>query len=361
MWCPGRYSPAGRLGFDARGSTQLSHNLALTLALAEGRSTFTRLNTTCRAFNIFDDVSVAIRWRPSEWNSSDCGSRKNGPPPREKFCDAPKDSKEVRSRGFALDHCSPRGLTSSGTGVLTKRRLVSDTPNPRAQTKPKTTRRAHFEKNRSRRAEERRLKFNEDAADASQGLTFLQRFKLRTPTQHAIDSRVADFLMWSGEPNLQSIPWNSWMHFWRSTWTYSSSEESWPCRSGQLSSPEESGAASSTLEAVHHLHTLQKPRHDGLPAVGAGLEEKFRIEIARVTSHTSSEASGVRDDRAMHSSHQVGDGSRPRGVVKCNAPSPQRFDHDADRPIDGAQWAELTETRLTTQSRNRCKLPLLPY
>ena len=158
----GRYSPAGRLGFHARGPPQMSRtgklqltlcdNLALTLALAEGRSSSARLNTTCCelcAVSIFNDISVVVSWLPSEWNSSDRGSRVYGPPPRDFFCDARKvcaeaapperatreeaegnavqTARRLRPAASALDHCSPRGIDSHGTGVLTKRRLVSDT------------------------------------------------------------------------------------------------------------------------------------------------------------------------------------------------------------------------------------------
>ena len=50
------------------------------------------------------------------------------------------------------------------------------------------------------------MKFSEAAADASHKLTFSQRFNVRAPTRHALDSRVADFLQWSGELSLQDIP-----------------------------------------------------------------------------------------------------------------------------------------------------------
>ena len=46
------------------------------------------------------------------------------------------------------------------------------------------------------------------AVDASRGLTFLRRSKVRASTQHAVDSRVADFLQWSEErENVRDVPW----------------------------------------------------------------------------------------------------------------------------------------------------------
>ena len=130
-------------------------------------------------------------------------------------------ARRLRPKASALDHCSLRGITSSGTGALTKRRLVSETPDhSRAETRPKTTRRA-----RSRRAEERRLKFNEAAADASHGLTFLQ---------------------WTQSVALLAQYMN--VLFWR----------------GELAS-----AASLTLAATHHyLPTLPEARHGGAGLAG---------------------------------------------------------------------------------------------
>ena len=50
------------------------------------------------------------------------------------------------------------------------------------------------------------------------------------PTQHAIDSRVADFLQWSVESDLRGIPWAVGRISGLSVRTYSSGEESWPAR-----------------------------------------------------------------------------------------------------------------------------------
>ena len=80
------------------------------------------------------------------------GSRMYGSPPRDFVTPAilvrkPRPSSarhERRSRptASALDHCLLREITSPR--VLTKRRLVSDTPShPRVLTKPRTRRRAH--------------------------------------------------------------------------------------------------------------------------------------------------------------------------------------------------------------------------
>ena len=61
-----------------------------------------------------------------------------------------------RSEALVSDHCSTKETTLSGIGASTKRPLVSGAPNPPpAPTKPKTTKRAHYENNRSRRAEPR--------------------------------------------------------------------------------------------------------------------------------------------------------------------------------------------------------------
>ena len=48
----------------------------------------------------------------------------------------------------------------------------------------------------------------------------------------------------------------------------------------------------------------------------------FSTSAASFTSHTSSDASGVRDDGGVCSSKQLGNGSCSRGGVGCNAPSP---------------------------------------
>ena len=55
----------------ARGKLQptLCDNFVLKSALAKGRSSSALLNTTCRelcAVSIFNDISVAVRWLPSE-------------------------------------------------------------------------------------------------------------------------------------------------------------------------------------------------------------------------------------------------------------------------------------------------------
>ena len=220
----------------ARGKLQLTlcDNLALTLALAKGHphaSTSHVVNCVKSAFSLISP-------------SLSAGSHQSGTPqtvgrvctdhhhvisfvtPEVKLC-AVQKARTLRPKASALDHCSVRWTTLSGTGVLTKRRLVSGTPNPpRAQTQPKTTKRAYYKKNRSRRAEGRRMKFSA-AADASHGLTFLQRLKVRAPTQHAIDSRVADFLQRSGEPSVHFVQWAQLDAFlakymdvllWRGSW-----------------------------------------------------------------------------------------------------------------------------------------------
>ena len=65
----------------------LNDNMALTLALGKGRSTHFVLNQTCRellALSIAGDLSVAVRWIPSEQNPADKGSRLPGGPPHAK-------------------------------------------------------------------------------------------------------------------------------------------------------------------------------------------------------------------------------------------------------------------------------------
>ena len=136
----------------ARGKLQLTlrDNVALTLALAQDRSSSALLNTTGRelcVISILNDISVAVRWLPSEWNSSNRGTRMYDPPPRDFFCDARdvgagalplsarherkphgvQTAKRLRRKASALDHRLLSEITSPGTGALTKGRLVSDT------------------------------------------------------------------------------------------------------------------------------------------------------------------------------------------------------------------------------------------
>ena len=119
----------------ARGKLQLTlcDNFALTLSLAKSRSSSAPLNTTCRGLCAVRISSLSI------------GSHQNGIPQsalRDFFCDARNVGAEAASleratRGEArrhtdskevASHCSLKEITSLGTSVLTKRRLVSDTP-----------------------------------------------------------------------------------------------------------------------------------------------------------------------------------------------------------------------------------------
>ena len=89
------------------------------------------------------------------------------------------------------------------------------------------------------------------------------------------------------------------------------------------------GVASSTLAATHHhLPTLPKARHGGPPSASQG---RVLDQVARITSHTPSDAHGVRDDLALRSSKRLGSGGQPRDVVGCNASPLQRSDRDAHR------------------------------
>ena len=57
-------------------------NLGLTLALGKGRAAAPHSNKCCRELlgsSIVADVSVVIRWLPSEWNPADAPSRLQGP------------------------------------------------------------------------------------------------------------------------------------------------------------------------------------------------------------------------------------------------------------------------------------------
>jgi len=65
----------------SRGSLMLflCDNLSLTFAITKGRSSGHLLNQTCRelcALSICYNISVVVRWLPSEWNTSDAGSRR---------------------------------------------------------------------------------------------------------------------------------------------------------------------------------------------------------------------------------------------------------------------------------------------
>ena len=81
---------------------------------------------------------------------------------------------------------------------------------------------------------------------------------VRAPNQHEIDNREADFLLCSGEPSFQDIPWAQLdallarymdVLFWRG---------------------EVAHVASSALAAVHdYFPTFPKARHGGLPSARA--------------------------------------------------------------------------------------------
>ena len=109
------------------------------------------------------------------------------------------------------------------------------------------------------------------------------RSKVRAPTQHAIDSRVAEFLQWSGESEFQELPW---------------------VQNGGNSPP------------VAHPSESRPPVRE------------VPDPVARITSQTPSEARGIRDDLAVRSTERLGDGNRPCGVPGCNASTPQRSDRD---------------------------------
>ena len=157
--------------------------------------------------SIFNDISVSVRWLPSQGNSSDRGSRMYGPPSSATREEAVRRtySKEVASQGLGFG-------PSLGEEDHFVRDWGTDEAAPRLQYDESSS---SSDESRKRREEyTTRRTDHATAADASHGLTFLQRFKVRTPTQHAVDSRVASFSRGT-------------------TLTNSSGEKSWPATSNE--------------------------------------------------------------------------------------------------------------------------------
>ena len=216
------------------------------------------------------------------------GSRVYGPPPRDFFCDARKVGAETApleraTQEEAVRRQTPRRLFQGlGLGRFEFRRSR------------KTTRRAHCNKNPPRRAEERRRKFSEAAADASHWLTFLQRFKGRTPTQRNRQSggRLSGVVR---EPSLRKIPWAQL----DAVLAQYMDALSW--------SVERAGAASSTLGSGTRPPS---PRFQKLVMADCHPHRRDGMvpnKTARVTTHASSDGCG--------SSQPLGSGDRPHGVV----------------------------------------------
>ena len=140
----------------------LCDNFAETAALVRGRSSSARLKITspelvraCTDHRLVTS-SVTLVWRP--------------PPSSERH---EEKLYVVRIAKTSCWYRTTKGTTLSGIGTLTKRRLVSNAPNhPRAQTKPKTTNRAHCKKNRSR----------EQRSAARNSAAMCSRFKVRAPS-----------------------------------------------------------------------------------------------------------------------------------------------------------------------------------
>ena len=87
---------------------------------------------------------------------------------------------------LGLGQCLTKATVLSGNGPSTKRRLASGAtgsldPHPAPTKMKSTSERAQYEKNRSRRTEERRKKFSASGADAILGLAFLQRVQGARP------------------------------------------------------------------------------------------------------------------------------------------------------------------------------------
>ena len=137
--------------------------------------------------SIFTDIFLTVRRPTSEWNSSDHGSRMCGHRLVTFFCDARHVDAEVASLQRAAreevarrtdSKCVPRSWP--WTNARWGRPLCLGSGYWRSGVSSLIrSKRAHNEKNRSRRAEERRTKFSEVAADVSHELTFLHRLKIR--------------------------------------------------------------------------------------------------------------------------------------------------------------------------------------
>ena len=127
------------------------------------------------------------------------------------------------------------------------------------------------DKLRAARAAQRRAARAASDLAAAPGLTFLQRNKVRGPTQKAFDRRLGDFLAWAGARELEEL----------STGRLDALLADYLDRlywDGELV-----GAASSLLAAIHHWRPcLGKARHGALPQARTALAG-FR---ARTHSHS---------------------------------------------------------------------------
>ncbi|CAK0881152.1 unnamed protein product [Prorocentrum cordatum] len=204
----------------------LNDNLSLVLGVEKGRSASPLINQTCRelcSYSVIHDMSVAVRWLPSEWNTSDKGSRTvTGQP-----------------TPFATD---PRNV---GTAWASLARAAAD--------------------EKANRAKLRVMKFGGANCDPRHGLTFLQRHKVREATIRSFDNHVTSFLAWAAAPSLDDITADrldvllaAYLDklFWE----------------GELA---ETG--SRLLASVQYrLPRVPRPRHGGLPLARAALSG-FRV------------------------------------------------------------------------------------
>ena len=112
------------------------------------------------------------------------------------------DSKDVALRGLGL-----RPLLDEGDHFVWDRGI--DQTAPRLGSTESSTSPDEAEDDETGTLREESITPSRAAAvDASRGLTFLRRSKVRASTQHAVDSRVADFLQWSEErETLRDVPW----------------------------------------------------------------------------------------------------------------------------------------------------------
>ena len=154
LWCVGRAE--GREGCSAclAGTGRHSYN-SLCSSSARLKITSPELVRACTDHRLVTS-SVTLVWRP--------------PPSSERH---EVKLYVVRIAKTSCWYRTTKGTTLSGIGTLTKRRLVSNAPNhPRAQTKPKTTNRAHCKKNRSR----------EQRSAARNSAAMCSRFKVHAPS-----------------------------------------------------------------------------------------------------------------------------------------------------------------------------------
>ncbi|CAK0839254.1 unnamed protein product [Prorocentrum cordatum] len=203
--------------FRSRGHLHrmLNGDLSLVLQVGKGRSASPLINQAFRGIcscSIVQDISVAVRRLPSEWNTSDKASR-TMTGALGLFAAGPRNVGTAwasLARGAAVekasrdnyDHPVKRARRRGRCRYFDFGELGCGAPPP---ARAKAAGRAELARQKANRAKRRAPKFGGINCDPRRGLTFLQRRKVRAATIGSFDKHVASFLEWAEVPSLDAI------------------------------------------------------------------------------------------------------------------------------------------------------------